>query len=204
MKRRTTVLAAGLALIAGTAPIVAQENICAQEGMNSPLELHKAWILKGWELRQGDPEFVFAEEMDRYYDLEDPQGVYYDNFAPNGAPTFDNAAEYGANWEAPVNSSRTIRHALTEHHDQIVGERVASTTLGFVGDIVRLTGERITFNARSQLGWECDSGEWVIRHELNSAWLVEPKEITPFSKRGRIGNDRGNRRPFLCRHVGDR
>lgn len=183
MNKIKAVLLAGLALASIAAPASAQQTACARTGPASPLELHTAWILDGWELREGDPAFVFKHEMDRYYDLENPAGVFYDNFAPNGAPTFDNAAEYGANWEAPVNSSRSIRHALTGHNQQLVGDTVASTTLGFVGDITRLSGERITFDARSQLGWECAAGEWVIRHELNSAWVVEPEAVAPFFQR---------------------
>ena len=79
---------------------------------------------------------------------------------------------------------RTLRgascHGLTEGHDEIVGDKVASTTLGFVGLIDRLDGDVIAFDGRSQLGWVCDSGEWKIRHELNYAGVVEPEEIAPF------------------------
>jgi hypothetical protein len=175
-----TISTACLAALACASSTLAQDISCATVGPNSPAALHAEWILQGWELREGDPAFVFAEEMDRFYDLESPTGVFYDNFAPKGAPTFDNALKYGANWEASVNSSRTILHALTDHNAQLVGDTVASTTLGFVGDITRLTGERITFDARSQLGWECRGGEWVIRHELNYAWAVEPEVVAPF------------------------
>ena len=172
--------AAALAATAFVGPALAQESACATVGANSPLELHKAWILDGWELREGDPTFVFADEMDRYYDLVDTGGVFYDNLAPGDLQIFDDSVEYGTNWEATVNSSRSILHALTGHHDQIVGDTVASTTLGFVGDITRLTGERIPFDARSQLGWECAGGEWVIRQEMNYAWVVEPGVVAPF------------------------
>lgn len=121
--------------------------------------------------------------MDRYYDLADTGGVFYDNLAPGPVQAFDDAVEYGTNWEATVNSSRSILHALTGQEGQRVGDAVASTTLGFVGDITRLTGERIPFDARSQLGWECAGGAWVIRQEMNYAWLVEPEAIAPFFER---------------------
>ena len=174
------VCGAVLATLACASTTLAQDTPCAKQDANSPAALHAEWILQGWELREGDPTFVFTEEMDRFYDLENPAGVFYDNFAPNDAPTFDNALNYGANWEAPVNNSRTILHALTDHNEQLVDDTVASTTLGFVGDITRLTGERITFDARSQLGWECTGGDWVIRHELNYASVVEPEVVAPF------------------------
>ena len=68
-------------------------------------------------------------------------------------------------------------HALTDANDMLVGDGVASTTLGFVGTIDRLDGEVIAFDGRSQLGWACKDGAWKIRHELNYAWVVDPEEI---------------------------
>lgn len=189
-----TIFALSLAALASATPAFAQDPACAKTGLNGPLELHKAWILEGWERREGDPPFVFATKMDRYYDLVDTRGVFYDNFSPNGAPTFTSSAEFGRNWEATVNSSRSILHALTNHNEQLVGEKIASTALGFVGDITRLTGERIPFDARSQLGWECTAGEWVIRHEMNYAWVVKPDVIAPFSHaKGASEHGRRNR-----------
>jgi hypothetical protein len=183
MIKYNTIFAVLVAALSSTTPAFAQTNVCANEGLKSPLELHKAWILEGWERKEGEQPFVFSQKMDRFYDLKNTKGVFYDNFAPNGAPTFNNAAKYGSNWEAPVNNSRTIHHALTDYNEQLVGDTVASTTLGFVGDITRLSGERIPFDARSQLGWECTLGEWVIRHELNYAWVVKPEAIAPFFKK---------------------
>jgi hypothetical protein len=183
MTKPATILALVLATLPVASPALATGKACPQTGPNAPLELHKAWILEGWERHEGDPPFVFAKKMDRYYDLANTKGVFYDNFSPNGAPIFDSSIKYGTNWEATVNSSRTIFHALTGHNEQLVSDKVASTTLGFVGDITRLTGERIPFDARSQLGWECTAGEWVIRHEMNYAWVVKPEAIAPFFNR---------------------
>lgn len=164
-------------------PALGQENACPQGGPDSPLALHTDWIMEGWERREGDSDFVFANKMARYYDLEDPAGVFYDNFAPGETQLFGSGAQYGANWEDLQNAARSIRHGLTDGHDEIVGERIASTTLGFVGLIDRLDGQVIAFDGRSQLGWECDGGDWKIRHELNYAWVVEPDEIAPFFDR---------------------
>lgn len=153
---------------------------CPQDGNNSPLALHKSWILQGWERHEGDPTFVFAQKMKRYYDLESTAGVFYDNFAPGKTQLFDNAAIYGANWEALQNSARSVEHALTSGHDQIVGDSVASTTLGFVGKINRADGQIVAFDGRSQLGWVCKQGAWKIHHEMNYAWLVKPEDIAQF------------------------
>lgn len=161
-------------------PVLAQDNACPQDGPDAPLTLHTDWIMDGWERREGDPDFVFADKMARYYDLEDPAGVFYDNFAPGETQLFRNGAQYGANWEDLQNAAQSILHGLTEGDDQIVGDKVASTTLGFVGLIDRLDGQVIAFDGRSQLGWMCNDGAWKIRHELNYAWVVEPEEIVPF------------------------
>lgn len=150
---------------------------CAQSGPDSPGALHADWIMKGWERREGDPDFVFEEKMARYYDLQDTRGVFYDNFAPGQAQLFRDTAVYGKNWEDLQNAAGSVLHGLTEANEALVGDAVASTTLGFVGQINRLDGEVIAFDGRSQLGWACTGEGWKIRHELNYAWIVDPQEI---------------------------
>ncbi|SFK17676.1 hypothetical protein [Celeribacter neptunius] len=167
-------------VLATASPVLAQGNACPKDGPDAPLALHADWIMDGWERREGDPDFVFTNKMARYYDLEDPAGVFYDNFAPGETQLFRNGVRYGANWEDLQNAARSIRHGLTDGYEQMVDDNVASTTLGFVGLIDRLDGEEIAFDGRSQLGWKCDGGAWKIRHELNYAWVVEPKEIASF------------------------
>ncbi len=170
---RKFVIAAGLVMCAF--PVAAQT--CPQTGDAAPMALHEHWMMEGWERREGDADFVFSQKMSRYYDLEDSEGVFYDNFAPGDAQLFRNAAIYGANWERLQNASRSVLHALTDANDSIIGEGVASTTLGFVGTINRLDGEIIAFDGRSQLGWACKDGAWKIRHELNYARVAEPEAI---------------------------
>ncbi len=186
--RRIRLVIATLSVVAltvlGTSrPALAQENVCAQAGPNAPLALHTDWIMEGWERREGDPEFAFAKKMARYYDLEHPTGVFYDNFAPGDTQLFTDSATYGANWEDLQNAARSVRHALTGGDDELVSGTVASTTLGFVGQINRLDGQVIAFDGRSQLGWTCNGNEWKIHHELNYAWTVQPEEIAPLFER---------------------
>jgi hypothetical protein len=150
---------------------------CPKDGADAPGALHADWIMEGWERREGDPAFVFAEKMRRFYDLENTEGVFFDNFAPGETQLFDDAAVYGANWEDLQNGARSVLHGVTEANEAIVGDTVASTTLGFVGRIDRLDGEVIAFDGRSQLGWACTTDGWKIRHELNYAWVVEPDTI---------------------------
>jgi hypothetical protein len=173
---KTLIFAAGL--LAFAVPTFAQP--CPRGGNSAPLALHKSWILQGWERHAGDPPFVFSQKMKRYYDLSAPAGVFYDNYAPGKTQLFDNATTYGENWEALQNGARSVEHALTSGHDQIVSGSAASTTLGFVGKITRVDGQIVAFNGRSQLGWSCKRGAWKIRQEINYAWPVSPDDIAHF------------------------
>jgi hypothetical protein len=110
----TTKLAIALAAGAMATPAVAQS--CPQDGPNSPLALHEAWIMQGWERRDGDPAFVFVDKMAKYYDLNDPTGVFWDNFAPGDTQLFTDASVYGPNWEGLQNASRSILHGMTKGH----------------------------------------------------------------------------------------
>ncbi len=149
-----------------------------QEPANTtPLALHREWMMEGWERRDGDPPFVFEDRMGRFYDLGDPAGIYWDNFAPGETHLFDNALTYGRNWEGLQNEARSILHALTGGETELVGDDVASTTLGFTGLLTRLDGEVLAFEGRSQLGWKRVAGAWRIAQELNYAWVVDPSEI---------------------------
>ncbi|CAN7608461.1 hypothetical protein LJR255_004502 [Pararhizobium sp. LjRoot255] len=173
-------LVAGVIVGALAGQVAAQDAACPQVGDQAPLTLHKNWIMTGWERHEGDPNFVFSEKMSEYYDLENTDGVFYDNFAPGETQLFRDAARYGANWEDLQNAARSVFHGLTEGHDAIVSDSIASTTLGFVGRINRLDGKIIAFDGRSQLGWQCVKGVWKIRHEMNYAWIVEPAAIEKF------------------------
>lgn len=157
---------------------------CATTGVESPLALHRDWIMDGWERREGDPAFVFAKKMQRYYDLQNTQGVFFDNFAPGKTQLFGDSSRYGANWEDLQNAARSVHHGLSTGHDQLADGNVASTTLGFVGRLERLNGEVLAFDGRSQLGWICKDGAWKIRQELNYAWVVEPETIAGLLGKG--------------------
>ena len=165
-------------LIVFAFPALAQD--CPQVGAEAPLALHQDYIMEGWERREGDPDFVFHEKMARWYDLQNPEGVFFDNFAPGETQLFHDATIYGANWEGLQNAARSILHGLKDDGDALVSGDVATTTQGFVGMIDRMDGEVIAFDARSQLGWACVDGAWKIRQELNYAWIVEPETIAVF------------------------
>lgn len=72
-------LAAALAFGICAAPVAAQDSSCPREGADAPLALHADWIMKGWERHEGDGKFEFSQKLNRYYDLENTKGVFYDN-----------------------------------------------------------------------------------------------------------------------------
>ncbi|MBJ7537274.1 hypothetical protein [Marinomonas transparens] len=187
-----TYLASALSVIVlsslGSGLLHAAENTCEQTGVNSPLVLHKDWIMMGWEKKKNAPEFIFANKMARYYNLKEPEGIYWDNFAPGEKQLFDNAVIYGANWEGLQAKAESVTHALTEGHSELIGDKVASTTIGFVGTITQKTGAIIPFNGRSQLGWQCDEGEWKIHQELNYAWVVKVQDIAHYYEAMKAGS----------------
>ena len=178
MKRITTLESAALLVAALAMPLPALAASCAQDGPEAPLALHKAWIMTGWERREGDGPYDFAEKLGKFYDLKDTAGVFWDNFAPGETKLFDDAARYGANWKSLQDAARTVSHGIRDG-DALVSDTVASTTLGFVGRLEQLTGDVVAFDARSQIGWTCVEGAWKIHHELNYAWVVDPDTIEP-------------------------
>jgi hypothetical protein len=66
---------------------------------------------------------------------------------------------------------------MTDSHNAVVGDKAASSAVGFVRRLERLDGSVVAFDARSQLGWTCLDGAWKIKHEVNYAWEVEPETI---------------------------
>jgi len=178
MSRRSPLFV--FAAIAGLLATQASATECPATGPDGPLALHKAWLMQGWERHETDPAFHFVDKMQRYYDLNDRTGVFFDNFAPGPSQLFHDSVRYGTNWEDLQNAARTVRHGLTDKGDALIDRSVASTTLGFVGRIDRKDGQVVAFDGRSQLGWKCTHGHWKIHHELNFATIVAPEAVAPF------------------------
>jgi len=174
MKPLTRLIAASALIGAIAQPALSQES-CPAAGPSGPAALHRAWILVGWDRQQGDPPLVFSQKLGDYYELDAP-GVFYDDLAPDAA-TARSPAEYGALWEGPFNRMRSARHGIADAPQAIVGEDVASSTLEFVGRLEGANGEITAIRTRSQLGWECAGGRWVIRQEHNSSRIVPEHEI---------------------------
>ena len=65
------------------APIQARfPATCATAGERGPHDLHRAWILQGWEYHPGDPRFSFREKLGRFYDWSARDVLLFDDFDP--------------------------------------------------------------------------------------------------------------------------
>lgn len=179
MTRTTWMIVSSVLIGATSQPALSQEK-CPAEGPSSPADLHRSWILEGWDRQKGDAPFVFSRKLGAYYELHAP-GVFYDDLAP-GAQTARSPAAYGALWEGPFNQMRSARHGIADAPQAIVGQKVASSSLEFVGRLEGADGAITAIRTRSQLGWECAAGRWVIRQEHNSSRIVPEHEITELLK----------------------
>jgi ketosteroid isomerase-like protein len=162
--------------IAGALSVIAAVAACpSSPGATSPGELHRQWILEGWERREGDGRFVFADKLGRFYSQESDLHLY-DDYDPQHRVA-QTAAEYGNFWEGPFNNFKSARHAVTDGPDVLIGGELATTTLEFVARLELSDGKVNSIRARSSLVWRCEDGSWRIVREQNSVRDVPPDEV---------------------------
>ena len=93
---------------------------CARIGTTSPAELHREWIMTGWEKRTGDAPFDFRTKLGKYYDWSSTDVLLYDDLAPERRMA-RSAEAYGAMWTPIFVSQREVRHAVVDGPDAIIG-----------------------------------------------------------------------------------
>jgi ketosteroid isomerase-like protein len=148
---------------------------CSPSSASGPGELHRQWILEGWERREGDGRFVFANKLGRFYSKGSDLHLY-DDYDPQHRVA-RTASEYGGFWEGPFNNLKSARHAVTDGPDVLVGGGLAATTLEFVARLELPDGKVNSIRARSSLVWRCEEGGWRIVREQNSVRNVPPAEV---------------------------
>lgn len=142
----------------------------------TPGELHRQWILEGWERREGDPPFRFDEKLGHFYSPATDLHIY-DSLDPQHRVS-RSAAAYRDTWEATFNGLKSARHAVTEAPNVLMlGEGFASTTLEFVARLETPQGQVTGARARSAIVWRCESGRWRIVREQNAVRVVPVKEV---------------------------
>jgi ketosteroid isomerase-like protein len=162
--------------ITGALSVIAAATGCpSTPDAASPGELHRQWILEGWEGREGDGRFVFADKLGRFYSKANDLHLY-DDYDPQHRVA-QTAAQYGGFWEGPFNNMKSARHAVTDGPDVLLGGELAATTLEFVARLEQRDGKVNSIRARSSLVWRCEEGGWRIVREQNSVRDVAPAEV---------------------------
>ncbi|ANF57600.1 nuclear transport factor 2 family protein [Halotalea alkalilenta] len=170
-----------LAATLASLPLAAQANnetqsaTCAASGPASPGELHREWIMVGWEKHRGD-SFDFRERLGHLYHWDSSDVVLYDNYDPQHR-VGRSASEWASLWTGPFNELREARHSVMDGPDVIDGGRLAASTLEFAARLETAQGEIIGNRARTSLVWECTSDGWKIVREHTSVRLVSREEI---------------------------
>lgn len=154
---------------------------CPESGAMSPGELHRQWILEGWERHEGDGRFVFAEKLGRFYSQGNDLHLY-DSYDPKHRVA-RTAAEYSSFWEKPFDSFKSAHHAVTDGPDVLIDGGLAATTLEFVARLELPDGTVTANRARSAVVWRCEEGSWRIVREQNAVREVPRAEVEAALKR---------------------
>lgn len=174
MYRNALVAATLVTTLSLGAPSSAQPTAatCSPSGAESPGELHRQWILDGWEYRPGDPTFSFREKLGRFYDWSARDTVLFDDFDPQRRAA-RSAAAYGATWEPIFQANRSVRHAVSDGPDVVAGTGdLAASSLEFIARIETLKGKVVGIQTRSDLVWRCRADGWRIVREHNSSKII--------------------------------
>ena len=149
---------------------------CATRGPASPGELHREWILVGWEKHRGDPPFDFRQRLGHLYHWNSDGVRLYDTFDPQHRVA-RSADEWASIWTEPFTALREARHSVLDGPDVIDGGTLSASTLEFAARLETSAGEIIGNRARTSLVWECTSGGWKIVREHTSVRIVSREEI---------------------------
>lgn len=172
------IAAASMAL---ASPIAAQAQSgttprCPISGATSVQELHKEWILVGWDKPIAGQSWNFRDKLGKYYDWEADDVVLYDDMSPDFRIA-RSPEEYRALWEASFQALRRAHHLVLNGPETIVGDELATSTLEFAARLEPNEGQPVTsVRARSTLVWRCTSDGWKIVREHNSTRRITPEE----------------------------
>lgn len=179
---RNTYTSLLLAATLGGLPLVTQAATeprpatCAASGPASPGELHREWILVGWEKHRGDPPFDFRKKLGHLYHWNSSDVRLYDNFDSQHRLA-RSASGWASIWTEPFTSLREARHSVMNGPDVIDGGLLSASTLEFAARLETAQGEIIGNRARTSLVWQCTSDGWKIVREHTSVQLVSREEI---------------------------
>lgn len=92
---------------------------CASSGKEGVAQLHRDWLMIGWERDAGDADFDFRKDLGKYYDFNSKDLNLFDDFDPElrGRNTAD---EYGKVWYGLVPKFESVHHKITEQPGVVV------------------------------------------------------------------------------------
>ena len=142
---------------------------CASTGKDGVAELHRDWLMIGWERNNGDPDFNFRIDLGRYYDFTRNDLSLFDDFDPK-LQARNTADGYGSIWYQFVPTFKSVHHKITEQPRPIaVGPLYSHSILEFVFEVTPKKGDVMYLVSRSSILWRCGPDGWKIYREHNSA-----------------------------------
>jgi ketosteroid isomerase-like protein len=149
---------------------------CATSGSASAPELHKEWILVGWDKPTIGQSWVFREKLGKYYDWEANDAVLYDDMAPDYRIA-RSPEEYRSLFEPSFQALRRANHLVLNGPETVFGDELATSTLEFAGRLEPADSQSIiAIRTRSSIVWRCTNGDWKIFREHNSSRRITPAE----------------------------
>ena len=177
--RLSSIIAAGSLALALPVAAEAQSATaprCAASGASSVPELHREWILVGWDKPIAGQSWDFRDKLGKYYDWEARDVVLYDDMSPDFRIA-RSPEEYRALWEGPFQALRRAHHLVLDGPETIVGDTLATSTLEFAARLEPAERQPvISVRARSTLVWRCTGDAWKIVREHNSTRRIASEE----------------------------
>ena len=149
------------------------QNHCATTGKDGVADLHRDWLMIGWERDPGDPDFNFRADLGRYYDFTRNDLSLFDDFDPK-LQVRRTADDYGSIWYQFVPTFKSVHHKITEQPSPIaVGPGYSHSVLEFVFEVTPKQGDVMYLISRSSILWRCGTDGWKIYREHNSAKPIQ-------------------------------
>jgi ketosteroid isomerase-like protein len=142
---------------------------CASSGKDSVGQLHRDWLMIGWERDAGDPDFNFRKDLGKYYDFNSQDLNLFDDFDPE-LKVRHTSDDYGKVWYGLVPKFKSVHHKITEQPGVVAaGQGYSHSVMEFVFEVTPKQGDPMYFISRTSLLWRCTADGWKIFKEHNSA-----------------------------------
>jgi hypothetical protein len=142
---------------------------CASAGKEGVAQLHRDWLMIGWERDDGDPDFNFRQDLGKYYDFSSKDLSLFDDFDPE-LKVRHTADDYGKVWYGLVPKFKSVHHKITEQPGVIaVGPGYSHSVMEFVFEVTPKQGDATYLISRTSILWRCTADGWKIFKEHNSA-----------------------------------